>query len=209
MSKAYCLFALAKQSKALGANKLARVALERLQTFKVPIAWQEQVDLFALTIRARPPADDDELQPSCFRCQTINPLLNPQGDKCTACGHPFIRSFVNFEHLPLVRFMPTRDIRGDEAISLIRRAPPLRRPRSARSRRTRGPTTAQMCRPYRWPEMSIRPRMPPSILTIHSQRRCSTLSRLDASHRLWQRTRCYCRWSRRMYLSCSGARMGR
>ena len=131
ISKAYCLFALAKQSKALGANKLARVALERLQTFKVPIAWQEQVDLFALTIRSRPTSDDEELLPSCFRCQTINPLLNPQGDRCTACGHPFLRSFVNFEHLPLVRFQPTRDINQVECIQLLRRTPPLRKPKRA------------------------------------------------------------------------------
>ena len=94
-------------------------ALERLQTFKVPMAWQEQVDLFALTIRARPAHDDDELQPSCFRCQTINPLLNPQGDRCTACGHPFLRSFVNFEHLPLVRFIPMRDVTPVECLQLL------------------------------------------------------------------------------------------
>ena len=128
VSKAYCLFALAKQSKNLGANKLARFALERLQTFKVPIAWQEQVDLFALTIRSRPPTDDEELLPSCFRCQTINPLLNPQGDRCTACGHPFLRSFVNFELLPLVRFQPTRDISPTEAVQLLRREAPPRKP---------------------------------------------------------------------------------
>jgi intraflagellar transport protein 122 len=127
VSKAYCLFALAKQAKALGANKLARVALERLQTFKVPLAWQEQVDLFALTIRARPTADAEELQPSCFRCQTINPLLNQAGDKCTACGHPFCRSFVNFELLPLVRFQPARDIAPVEAVALLRREPPPRK----------------------------------------------------------------------------------
>ena len=74
VSKAYCLFALAKQSKTLGANKLASAALERLQTFKVPIAWQEQVDLFALTIRSRPIADNEELLPSCFRCRAIESM---------------------------------------------------------------------------------------------------------------------------------------
>merc|ERR1719230_2174067 len=59
VSKAYCLFALAKQSKTLGANRLARVALDKLQTFEVPIAWQEQVDLFALSIRSRAATDDE------------------------------------------------------------------------------------------------------------------------------------------------------
>jgi len=128
VSKAYCLFALAKQSKALGANKLARIALERLQTFKVPLAWQEQVDLFALTIRSRPADDEEELKPVCFRCQTINPLLNQQGDKCTACAHPFLRSYVNFELLPLVRFQPTRDIAAADVLTLLRRVPPPKVP---------------------------------------------------------------------------------
>jgi hypothetical protein len=43
ISKTYCLFALAKQSKTLRANKLARFALEKLTQFKVPSGWQEQV----------------------------------------------------------------------------------------------------------------------------------------------------------------------
>ena len=129
------MFALAKQAKTLNANKLARFALEKLAQYKVPVAWQEQVDLFALSVRGRPLVDAEELLPSCFRCQvrrrgpslsrihrstlllspqyppshrppslplcfrcqTINPLLNQNGDKCIACGHPFIRSFVSFE----------------------------------------------------------------------------------------------------------------
>ena len=51
ISKTYCLFALAKQSKALRANKLARFALEKLSQCKVPTSWQAQVDVFALSVR--------------------------------------------------------------------------------------------------------------------------------------------------------------
>lgn len=36
--------------------------------------------------------------------QDGNPL--PWGDACTTCGHPFVRSFFNFEVLPLVEFEP-------------------------------------------------------------------------------------------------------
>ena len=39
-----------------------------------------QVDVFALSIRGRPFTDAEELMPSCFRCQTTNPLLNQNGD---------------------------------------------------------------------------------------------------------------------------------
>ena len=129
ISKTYCIFALAKQAKALQANKLARFALEKLTQYKVPSSWQEQVDLFALAIRSRPFTDAEELLPSCFRCQTTNPLLNQAGDRCTACAHPFIRSFSSFEPLPLVRFVPERRISQEEALSLLRRAPPPKQPR--------------------------------------------------------------------------------
>ena len=74
ISKTYCLFALAKQSKSLRANKLARFALEKLAQYRVPVTWQDQVDLFALSIRSRPPVDSEELLPSCFRCQTPKPM---------------------------------------------------------------------------------------------------------------------------------------
>ena len=131
VSKTYCIFAMAKQAKALQANKLARFALEKLTQFKVPSSWQEQVDVFSLSIRGRPFTDPEDLLPSCFRCQTTNPLLNQGGDRCTACAHPFVRSFTSFEPLPLVRFMPERRISQEEALSLIRREPP---PRQAANR---------------------------------------------------------------------------
>ena len=48
------------------------------------------------------------------------------GDRCTACAHPFARSFASFEPLPLVRFVPERRISQEEALSLVRREPPPR-----------------------------------------------------------------------------------
>jgi intraflagellar transport protein 122 len=42
----------------------------------------------------------------------------PQGDYCISCGAPFLRSFVTFEHLPLVEFELEQDI-GDEEASRI------------------------------------------------------------------------------------------
>lgn len=120
ISKTFCIFAMAKQAKILKANKLARFALEKLNANKIPASWQEQVDLFALSIKSRDFTDADELLPSCFRCQTINPLVNQAGDRCTACAHPMMRSFCNFELLPLVKFQPMRDISLQEAVALIR-----------------------------------------------------------------------------------------
>jgi len=130
ISKTYCLFALAKQARVLGADKLARLALEKLAGFRVPPAWQEQVDLFSLSIRARPFSDNEELLPTCFRCQTTNPLLNQSGDRCVACGHIFVRSFVSFEVLPLVRFAPSYRSSPEEVLMLLRREPPPRKPKA-------------------------------------------------------------------------------
>jgi len=48
------------------------------------------------------------------------------GDRCTACAHPFVRSFASFEPLPLVRFVPERRISQEEALSLVRREAPPR-----------------------------------------------------------------------------------
>jgi intraflagellar transport protein 122 len=47
-----------------------------------------------------------------------------RGDVCTNCGHPFVRSFINFDILPLVEFVPEPSISDEEAIELIRQTPP-------------------------------------------------------------------------------------
>lgn len=41
------------------------------------------------------------------------------GDVCTNCGHPFIRSFLNFEILPLVEFVPDDTVTGNNNIKLF------------------------------------------------------------------------------------------
>jgi len=48
------LYALAKQSKNLGAYKVARDAFQKLQALRVPPSLQETVDLGSLTIRSKP-----------------------------------------------------------------------------------------------------------------------------------------------------------
>lgn len=82
-----------------------------------------------LILQAKPLRDNPDYIPVCYRCGASNPLLNPftskfvKADVCTNCGHPFIRSFINFEVLPLVEFVPSRDISDDDAIDLIRQHP--------------------------------------------------------------------------------------
>ncbi|KAJ1445177.1 hypothetical protein M885DRAFT_550763 [Pelagophyceae sp. CCMP2097] len=140
ISRVKVLYTLAKQSKHLGAFKLARFAYEKLGSMKVPEAWADDLDLDMLAIHSKPVRDNAELLPVCYRCGATNALLNPvmqhasagpyaeraHCDMCTSCGHPFIRSFLNFEILPLIEFLPEAGLTDDEAKELVREAPPDR-----------------------------------------------------------------------------------
>lgn len=53
------LYALAKQSRKLGAYKLARYSYEKLQELHVPSRFQESIELGSLTIRSKPFHDSE------------------------------------------------------------------------------------------------------------------------------------------------------
>ncbi|KXZ55139.1 hypothetical protein GPECTOR_3g29 [Gonium pectorale] len=113
------VYVMAKQAVEAGAFKLARFAYNKLQTLVLPAAWQAEVDLASVVIRSKPFSDKEDLLPVCWRCSTTNPLLNTQGDYCINCGAPFIRSFVTFEHLPVVEFELEAGLEDEEAGRLL------------------------------------------------------------------------------------------
>ncbi|XP_040851170.1 intraflagellar transport protein 122 homolog isoform X3 [Ochotona curzoniae] len=119
ISKVNTLFTLAKQSKALGAYKLARHAYDKLQGLKVPARFQKSIELGSLTIRSKPFHDSEELVPLCYRCSTNNPLLNNLGTVCINCRQPFVFSASSYEVLHLVEFYLEEGITDEEAVSLI------------------------------------------------------------------------------------------
>lgn len=45
------------------------------------------------------------------------------GDVCVRCGHPFIRSMLGFEVLPLVEFMPDQALSDEEVVALLQTEP--------------------------------------------------------------------------------------
>lgn len=110
VSKVNIYYALGKLGAKHEAFKTARIGYEKLQGLRVPVEWQEQIDLASLKIRSKPFSDNEALQPVCNRCFNANALINLNGDKCTACGHPFVRNFVGFDTLPLVEFQPREGI---------------------------------------------------------------------------------------------------
>jgi intraflagellar transport protein 122 len=123
ISRVYILYALAKQAQNLGAYKLARMAYDKLQVLRVPPTWQHQIDLSCLAIRSKAYSDQDDLLPVCNWCMTTNPLLRSNIDSCINCGHPFIRTFLGFDILPLVEFQPEANISMDETLKLIAKEP--------------------------------------------------------------------------------------
>lgn len=127
ISRVYILYALAKQAQNLCAYKLARMAYDKLQVLRVPPTWQQQIDLACLAIRSKAYSDQDELLPVCNWCMTTNPLLRSNSDSCVNCGHPFIRTFLGFDVLPLVEFQPDIGITAEEALKLISIEPNARR----------------------------------------------------------------------------------
>jgi intraflagellar transport protein 122 len=129
VSKTSTLYTLAKQAMFLECYKLARNAFDRLSKLTIPEKRLDEIELDMLLVQAKPVRDTNDHAPVCYRCGSINPLLNPftnrfaKGDVCTNCGHPFVRSFINFDILPLVEFVPDPSISDDEAIDLIRQPP--------------------------------------------------------------------------------------
>uniref|UniRef100_A0ABI7X6N3 Intraflagellar transport protein 122 homolog n=1 Tax=Felis catus TaxID=9685 RepID=A0ABI7X6N3_FELCA len=119
ISKVKTLFTLAKQSKALGAYKLARHAYDKLQGLHIPARFQKSIELGSLTIRSKPFHDSEELVPLCYRCSTNNPLLNNLGNVCINCRQPFVFSASSYEVLHLVEFYLEEGITDEEAVSLI------------------------------------------------------------------------------------------
>jgi len=132
VSEAIVLCMLGREATALGAYKLAQHVYERLSNLRVPVGLEDEVEMNTMVLLTKPLIDDRELLPLCYRCGSINPLLNPcttgkqrTGDCCTQCGHIFVRSFTNFEILPLVELLPQQGISDESAIELIRQGSPI------------------------------------------------------------------------------------
>nr|XP_018910721.1 PREDICTED: intraflagellar transport protein 122 homolog [Bemisia tabaci] len=115
------LYTLSKQAQSLGAYKLARQVLDRMQTLRIPPQFRDYVDMSTLRIRGKPYHDNDDLLIMCYRCSTHNPLQinSSQGNTCVNCRHPFVHSHITFEVLPLVQFLPEEGITDAEAMRLI------------------------------------------------------------------------------------------
>jgi len=98
--KSFVLWAMAEQATKLGCFKVARRALDELASLKLAPSWQDKVDLACIRIRGKPLSDKDE-------------MLSGE-DVFTG-----VRSFINFEVLPIVEFELAPGIAREEAQALI------------------------------------------------------------------------------------------
>lgn len=143
------LYALHKQARVLGANKLAKQLLDRIHTLKIPSTFVEQVEISTMAVRAKSFCDPEELLPMCYRCSTYNSFLS-NNNTCNNCGQKFVFSYVTFgkqtitaqikqyswlcvltEILPLVQFELEEGITDIEAVRLIE-SPSINKTHSAK-----------------------------------------------------------------------------
>lgn len=127
VSKVYLYYTVGKLGSQQEAYWTARNAFEKLQTMKIPVEWQTAIDIEALKIKAKPFTDKEGISPVCNKCMSANHLVTYSDDRCTFCGHPFVRSFISFDTLPLVEFAPSHDIPHNKAMNLIKADHPSKR----------------------------------------------------------------------------------
>jgi intraflagellar transport protein 122 len=122
----YIYYALSYLGFKFEAFKTARFGYEKLQNLKIPNAWQDDIDLATLKVRAKPFSDKEVFAQICNRCMNTNALISQGngGDACTTCGHPFIRNFIGFDTLPLVEFTPKADIPAKKVLEFLKMDPP-------------------------------------------------------------------------------------
>ncbi|KAG5489975.1 hypothetical protein JKF63_00094 [Porcisia hertigi] len=119
IGKGVILYTLSRAANRLDMVRTARSVFEKLQGVILPVSMMEQVDVETLIVRSKPVKDRDELLDRCFRCNQLIPQLPIAGDRCPNCFHQCVRSFVNFECLPLVEFVLANDVTDEEAERII------------------------------------------------------------------------------------------
>jgi len=124
ISKVYIYYALSFLGTRFEAFKTARFAYEKLQGLKIPPAWQDDVDLASLKVKAKPFSDKEGFSIVCNRCMHVNALVNMKDDVCSNCSHAFVRNFVGFDTLPLVEFVPKAGLAHKRVMDLLKQDPP-------------------------------------------------------------------------------------
>ena len=99
------------------AYKAARFAFEKLQGLKIPDLWQEDIEVDALKIRCKPNSDKEGYS------MNVSPLAAITGDQSMHVQLPPVYNFASFDSLPLVEFVPQRDLNPKIVLELLKTDP--------------------------------------------------------------------------------------
>lgn len=84
---------------------------------KIPDAWAEDIEVDALKIRCKPNSDSEN------HSMNVSPLAAIAGDAAMGVGIPPMYNFGSFDSLPLVEFMPTKQVHPKRVLELLKTDP--------------------------------------------------------------------------------------
>jgi hypothetical protein len=113
----FVYFTIAKLGFQLEAYKSARMGFEKLKTLKVPSNWIDEVEVDALKIKCKPNADREGLG------SNSGPLASLIGENASSMGVQSIVNFCSFDSLPLVEFIPAKNLNPKRVMELLRADP--------------------------------------------------------------------------------------
>jgi intraflagellar transport protein 122 len=115
-----CLEKLSEAAASLKAWTIVKDALKRLMMLKMSETLTEDISIRFLNSLNEAESTPQPLVPICARCLTACKLRI--GDSCcSSCLHPFFRSMVGYEILPIVEFIPDEAIGPEDVKSLLGR----------------------------------------------------------------------------------------
>lgn len=110
-------FTLAKLGYQFEAYKTARFGFEKLATLKLPEGLAEEIEVDALKIRCKPNNDREGFS------MNVSPLASIAGDAALNVGLPPVYNFASFDSLPLVEFVPNKQINPKRVLELLKQDP--------------------------------------------------------------------------------------
>jgi len=113
----YVYYTLSKLGYQLEAFKTARFSFEKLQSLKIPDHWAEEIEVDALKIRCKPNSDSEG------HSMNVSPIATIAGEAALNVGLPPVYNFGSFDSLPLVEFLPSKQVHPKRVLELLKSYP--------------------------------------------------------------------------------------
>lgn len=83
----------------------------------MPDQWAEEIEVDALKIRCKPNSDREGFS------MNVSPLATIAGDAAQNVGLPPVYNFASFDSLPLVEFVPNKQLHPKRVLELLKTDP--------------------------------------------------------------------------------------